>query len=647
MATRKKKTAARSKSFSKQAAVAPSQSKDTVNNQLQSKVEELERANDDIRNLFHSTEIATVFLDTHKRIRRFTPATQLLNVLETDIGRPIGDLALKFTDNTLLQDVERVLDKLAPVEAEIRSDAGNWYLRRVLPYRTADNRIEGVAITFVEITERMKNKAELEERVRQRTAELEAANLELRRREQEFRTLADNVPALFSYVDVRERLRFVNKRYEDLFGRPPQQLVGKTVEDLLGPEVYQSVKPHIAQVLSGKPVRYSGEFVLPAGKRFCQVSYVPDLDESGKVVGFFTLVNDLTDGKRTEDELGEKTRRLQAIVETAADAIITIDERGRIDSFNSAAERMFGYSAQEAIGQNVMLLMPPPHREEHDSYLARYLKTGEAHIIGIGRELVARRKDGSTFPIDLSVSELPDGTGPIFTGIIRDLSERQALQKELLTILSEEQRRIGQDLHDVVGQELTGLGLLAGSLIESLKERRPPDPDFGIVERIASGITSSLEHVRKLSKGLIPVEVDAEGLSAALMELAEKTSRNSRVRCEFDCARPVGIDNNETATHLFRIAQEAVSNALKHAACRRIRITLETEEDRIILCVYDDGKGIPPTAWEAEGMGLKTMQYRAGLIGATLSVAPIKKGGTLVTCQFLEGRDHGQTRHVE
>ena len=139
------------------------------------------------------------------------------------------------------------------------------------------------------------------------------------------------------------------------------------------------------------------------------------------------------------------------------------------------------------------------------------------------------------------------------------------------------------------------------------------------------------------------MEVDAEGLSAALSELAERTTHDAAVRCEFDCDKPVRVENNETATHLYRIAQEAVTNAFKHAAPRRIKISLERDKDQVVLSVRDDGKGISPAARQAEGMGLKTMRFRAALIGATLSIAPVKKGGTLLTCRLVETLSHGKT----
>src|SRR5262249_54291891 len=151
-----------------------------------------------------------------------------------------------------------------------------------------------------------------------------------------------------------------------------------------------------------------------------------------------------------------------AILDTAMDAIITIDHRGVIHSVNAAAERMFGYTAAEMLGQSVNLLMPSPYREVHDDYLAKYLQTGERHIIGTSREVAARRKDGSVFPADLAVSEIPHLK--LFTGLHRDLTERKRLEREVVEVASLEQRRIGQDLHDSVAQELTALTLLANEL---------------------------------------------------------------------------------------------------------------------------------------------------------------------------------------
>src|SRR5262249_9334927 len=153
------------------------------------------------------------------------------------------------------------------------------------------------------------------------------------------------------------------------------------------------------------------------------------------------------------------------------DAIISIYHNGVIESVNSAAERMFGYAAAEMIGQNVKMLMPSPYHDEHDRYLERFLKTGEKRMIGIGREVTARRKDGSHFPVDLLVSEVEHFK--LFTAILRDITVRKNLQQEVLETAAHEQSRIGADLHDHVGQELTALGLLADTLVESVQDHSP------------------------------------------------------------------------------------------------------------------------------------------------------------------------------
>ncbi len=344
-------------------------------------------------------------------------------------------------------------------------------------------------------------------------------------------------------------------------------------------------------------------------------------------------IEDTTERERFHEALLKSERRLQGIVDTAADAIVTLGEQGVIDSFNMAAERLFGYSRTEAVGQNFGILVPSSDREGQGESIFPYLETGDAKI-GIGREFVGRHKDGSTFPIELALSEQHDGTRRSFTAIIRDISERQALQREILTILSQEQRRIGHDLHDSVGQNLTALGLLAGSLAEALEKRDPTDAE--IANRVLLGLKTALDQIRKLSKGLLPVEVDTDGLRAALAELAETTNRDCGIECDFGCDRPVRIEDNETATHLYRIAQEAVSNALKHGAAGHVRICLSSDDKRVTLSVQDDGKGISPSARRSKGMGLKTMQYRASLIGAALSIAAVKAGGTLVTCRLAQ-----------
>ena len=595
----------------------------TVNSQLQAKIDELERANNDIRNLLISTEIATVFLDTELLIRRFTPATaQLLHLLETDIGRPIRDFALRFTDQTLLRDVGRVLDQLTPVETEIRSEEGRWYLRRILPYRTADNQIEGVAVTFVDITGRMQSEAQA-----RRLATV----------------LRDSNDAIL-LLDFDGRITSWNSGAEQLYGYTEAEALALTIGDLVPEDERAGREQLLRAVARGEELQSFEARGITKGGRLLDVwsTITPLTDARGQPTEVAMTSRDITERKRSEVALAASERRLRAILDTAADGIVTIDEQGVIESFNPTAERMFGYSRDEAIGRNVKMLLPEPYRELSDADLSRYLEAGSFWNPGTSREFVGQRRDSSTFPLELAVSELHDGPHRSFTGLIRDISERKALQRELLSIAAEEQRRIGEDLHDSVGQKLTGLGMLAGSLASTLSDHSPVEAKAA--DRIALGMKGVLEQIRGLSRGLLGVEVDPEGLSAALAELAETTSQESGVPCDFNCPTPVLVENNETATQLYRIAQEAVANALKHGSPRHVEISLHREDSQLVLSIRDNGKGIASDAWRARGMGLKIMQHRAALIGASLSVVPVKKAGSLVTCRLFENRKHDKSQ---
>ncbi len=359
--------------------------------------------------------------------------------------------------------------------------------------------------------------------------------------------------------------------------------------------------------------------------------------------------------------LQEKQEHLQAIWDSAFDAIITIDRHGLIETANRATEKMFGYSAAELLGQNIKLLMPKPYCDEHDGYISRYHDTGQERILNTPRELVALRKDGSIFPIDLSVTQV-DHTG-FFTGIIRDISDRKRMQRHLLEISSEEQRRIGRELHDCTGQELTGLSLTAGALLEMIDAaanatvdgrtvRQLEENDFKRIRdtlaKVNYKIIEANRHVHELSHGIMPVQIDAGALQSSLDELASSTNMPPAILCRFECPLPVIVSDNSAATHLYRIAQEAVNNAVRHSQASEIILSLIQNGKEIVLEVLDNGIGIDETysriaeaKKDHHGMGMRTMQYRAGIIGGTLQIERRKSGGTSVRCVALQPDESG------
>jgi PAS domain S-box-containing protein len=331
---------------------------------------------------------------------------------------------------------------------------------------------------------------------------------------------------------------------------------------------------------------------------------------------------------RSESAVRDREDRLRAILETAVEAIITIDERGIIESFNPASEKIFGYRAAEVIGKNVNVLMATPHREQHDGYLENYQRTGHAKIIGIGRETFARRKNGTLFPIDLAVNEVKLSDRRIFTGFIRDITERKRLEKENLEISEREQRRIGQDLHDGLCQHLAGVEMLCQVLAQKLAPKSKETA--ARATESAKAVREAISQTRLLARGLSPVTLESEGLMSALTELAHNTEKMFRVRCEFDCPEIIKFNDHAAATHLFRIAQEAVSNGIKHGKAKKIFIQLRELPGELHLRVSDNGVGFPKKFSGTTGMGLRIMQSRIGMVGGTLVIERNPGGGTSV-----------------
>jgi PAS domain S-box-containing protein len=230
----------------------------------------------------------------------------------------------------------------------------------------------------------------------------------------------------------------------------------------------------------------------------------------------------------------------------------------------------------------------------------------------------------------------PDGrTTEAMAGIGMQLGrvvERADFEEHLLTAAEAIRRGIAQDLHDDVGQELTGLGLKAETLAEMLASAETPAGK--LAADVAATVDRTRGKVRGLSRGLLPIELEEGLLADALGELVSSTTTGSRIVCKFDCPHPDPVFDGRVAVHLYRIAQEAVSNAVRHSGARNVRITLDQENGETVLRIEDDGKGLGNEAAQAGGMGLRTMRYRAGLIGGKLEVGPGPSGGTRVVCRL-------------
>jgi PAS domain S-box-containing protein len=280
--------------------------------------------------------------------------------------------------------------------------------------------------------------------------------------EMRLRMITDHMPALIGYMDNDERFCFINQTYADWYGRRQSDYSGRTLVEMVGPTAYETIAPNIKRALAGESVSYQREMLETATPRSVEGRYIPDIGPDGKVRGVFALVNDVTAIKAAEKRAGESGAAVSALIDSARDAIVTIDQAQRVVIFNRAAEAMFGYSAAEMVGQPVDCLMPVPLRAMHKGRIAQFDAEGEAsrEMNATGRGVTGQRRDGSQFPLEASISRVARGGGVEFTVILRDVTERvksAALVQATATLL----RRTVENMPMGVAVMDTDLNVLA------------------------------------------------------------------------------------------------------------------------------------------------------------------------------------------
>jgi two-component system CheB/CheR fusion protein len=330
-----------------------------------------------------------------------------------------------------------------------------------------------------------------------------------------------------------------------------------------------------------------------------------------------------------EEAIEQQAETFKTLVDTAREGIILADIDGKIEFVNPAAEQIFGYHQDELLGVPLTRLMSDQYGVVHDGYIESYLRTGIGKIIGSGRQLIAIRKDGSRFPIHLSIGDIKLSHTRLFAGVIMDISEQQQLQRKILEIPVEEQRRIGQELHDGLGQQLTGLGMLATSLLNKASK-----PEHELASKLADGLQQAIAQIRAISRGLMPVDMDAAGFMNSLENLVDEIRAQTSISIQFSIDEKVHLSDNTSAMHLYRIAQETINNAIKHSNASQIRVTLGVEKSRGRLSISDNGSGMQDSVGDNKGLGLRIMEHRCGLIDAELIFKSSKSQGTEVKCLF-------------
>jgi PAS domain S-box-containing protein len=340
---------------------------------------------------------------------------------------------------------------------------------------------------------------------------------------------------------------------------------------------------------------------------------------------------DISDLKHSEEALQDERNVVSAILDTVGALVVVLDQEGRIIRFNRASEITTGYSLEEVRGKHVWDLFLPP--EEVDRFKLIFQRMS-ADMLPQEYQSYWVTRHKSHRLIAWSSTMLPGSNGTpnlvIATGI--DITEREQLEKAILNISAREQRRIGQDLHDGLGQHLTGIAFMAKVHETRLAEKRVDET--ADAAKLVKLVNEAIHKTRELARGLLPVVSDEHGLMSALQLWAAEVEDIFNVPCRFQCDTPVLIQDDGIATHLYHIAQEAVHNALKHGRPKSIWIGLAAEHGRGTLLVKDDGSGIAELREHSQGMGLHIMKYRAGMIGGTLDVRPDLIRGTIVTCTF-------------
>lgn len=452
-----------------------------------------------------------------------------------------------------------------------------------------------------------------------------------------------------------------NRAAEKVFGYGAEEIIGKPISLLL-PEGFEDEERQILQqIRAGQKIDHFETRRRRKDGQIIDVSVTvsPVWDENGNLVGASKVARDITSAKAAQVALREREAHLQSVLETVPDAMVVIDTRGVMQSFSATAEKLFGYRADEAVGKNVSILMPEPYRSQHDSYLARYLATGERRIIGVGRLVVGQRKDGTTFPMELAVGEMRSGERRFFTGFVRDLTERQHTQQRLQDLQSElifmsrftALGEMASTLAHELNQPLTAIASYLNGARRLLEGAKLKDVELarGAVESAAEQALRAGQIIKRLREFVARGESDrqAENLrrlveEASALALVGARETGARVSYHFDpLIGLVLVDKVQIQQVILNLIRNALE-AMQEVSHRELDISTRLTDQQIVeIAVKDTGPGIAPeivaklfqpfitTKPQGMGVGLSISRTIVEAHGGKLWAEPNPDGGTI------------------
>ena len=437
-----------------------------------------------------------------------------------------------------------------------------------------------------------------------------------------------------------------NRGAERMYGYSAAEAIGRPIQLIVPPAFVAELLGILERIKAGEAVRNLDTVRVTKDGRLIDVSLSlsPIRDHADNTIGVSAIARDVTQRREDLQQLQDSEARLRSILESAVDGIVVIDSRGRIETFNPAAERLFGYTASEVAGQNVNVLMPSPHHEEHDRYMANYLSTGVAKIIGIGREVIGRRKDGTTFPLHLSVGEMVVGGERKFTGLLHDLTGRVKVEEQL-----REQAalvRLGEMAAVIAHEVKNPLAAVRGA-IQVIGKRLPPD---GREASVITDIIARIDALNQLVRDLLlfarpprpnPTPVDMSALLSGTAFLMCEDAAHRDVQVVISGTSPPIMADADLLKIVFLNLFLNSAHAMRDKGT--IAVFLAAADGSCRVAVSDTGPGIPPevraklftpfvtTKSRGTGLGLSTVKRLVEAHGGEIHVESPPGGGTTVT----------------